>query len=479
MPAGGTMWGGGGRGLFVGREPEFSELAAGVDEAIEGQGRGFLVLGEPGIGKTRLASEVADHATAAGVLVLWGRCWEAGGAPPYWPWIEVLRGAVESRRGHPEAPDPLAAPVSGPTEADGTTVDNRDAARARFELFDGVGSYLRQLAAAQPVLVVVDDLHAADLPSLLLLEHLLGGALRRSRIAVVALSREHELLSDDEARAAGLRLRRLARTVRLSGLDRDDVATLVRQHVVDPTAAVVDAVVEVAEGNPLFIEELAALLGAGSSDRAVTLPIGIRETIRERYAALPHEVVEVMSHGAVAGREFDLALVATIGGRDQAELVSLVDHAVRAGILVARAPGRYRFTHILVRDVLYDEMPPAERSRLHAEVAAALTARHGLAIDDHLDEIAHHSVAALPVGDRGAAVEALVEAGAHAEARLAHERAVTHYQLALDLSAHDGARNGTAHCDLLLALARANERAGRTERAKVVLRSAAELARGL
>lgn len=271
------MTGRGGKGgsAFVGREAEFSELADGLDQAIEGHGQGFLVLGDPGIGKTRLASEVAGHAGSAGALALWGRCWEAGGAPPFWPWTEVLRAAAAAD-GDPEEP-----PLLSESKPGGSVRERADPARARFEVFDSVGSYLRRLAVRRPVLVVLDDLHAADLPSLLLLEFLLGGGLRQSRVAVIALSREQELRRSEHLKDAAGRVRRLCRTLRLSGLRRDEVAALIEQRVsTQPRADVVDAIHEATEGNPLFVEELSALVAQGVAvSESVVVPEGIRETI--------------------------------------------------------------------------------------------------------------------------------------------------------------------------------------------------------
>ena len=437
-----------GRGRFVGRQAEFSELTAAVEEAIDGQGRGFLIVGDAGMGKTRLATELGDHARGAGLRVLWGRCWEAGGAPPYWPWTEVLRTAEAAG----------APPFDIPEGAD------------RFQLFGAVADHLRRTGDACATLIILDDLHAADLASLLLLEHVLGGALWQSRVAIVALARESELSRND----AGQRLRRLARTIRLVGLTRDEVASLIEQRVdVLPSAETVDAVHEATEGNPLFVEEMAALLGRGPA----RVPAGIRDVIRQRLAPLPAETVRLLAAGAVMGREFDLdlsvRLVSSDGGAAGGIGRGAIDEAVRADLVAPTAGGRYRFGHMLVRDVLYDDLPATTRARYHGEIGRSLEQRDELDPVDHFDELAHHFVAA---GDaeRERAVRYLLLAAEHAERRLAHERAVAHYEHALDLAEHDDVDR---RCAILLSLGRAADRAGFADQSGVAFRRAAEIAR--
>src|SRR6266516_2600557 len=218
-------------GVFVGRERELGELEAGLDDALSGRGRLFLIGGEPGIGKSRLADELAGRARLRGARVLWGRCWEAGGAPAYWPWIQAIRsyvrdqgpetlisqfgsGAADIAWMIPEIQDLL--PELGAPAA-------LDSEGARFRLFDSTTTFLRNVGRAQPLLLVLDDLHAADAPSLLLLRFV-ASELDDAHILIVGLYRDdvpdNPQLTSTVAEVA----RNVAtRQISLSGLGRHDV----------------------------------------------------------------------------------------------------------------------------------------------------------------------------------------------------------------------------------------------------------------
>jgi AAA ATPase domain len=186
---------------FVGRDRELAELVAGLDDALGGRGRLFLIAGEPGIGKTWLVEYLAGHATKQGTRVLWGRCWEGGGAPPYWPWTQMIRTLAESRDVQTLASwlgaeaAHIAQLVPDLAEHLGTTTISAAPAResdaARFYLFEAVTGLFRRAASAQPLLLVLDDLHAADDPSMLLLQFL-ARDLRGARLLVVGTYRDVE-----------------------------------------------------------------------------------------------------------------------------------------------------------------------------------------------------------------------------------------------------------------------------------------------
>jgi predicted ATPase len=197
----------------VGRDREVAELSAGLEDAIGGQGRLFLIAGEPGIGKTWLAEHLAGHATGQGIRVLWGRCWEGGGAPPFWPWSQVIGALAEDRdeqtlaswldavgTAHVAQLVPGLAGRLGMTSMPEAPSHESDA--ARFYLFEAIAGFFRRAASAQPLLLVLDDLHAADEPSLLLLQFLVRD-LRGARLLVVGTYRD---LVAERSRASARRL---------------------------------------------------------------------------------------------------------------------------------------------------------------------------------------------------------------------------------------------------------------------------------
>jgi DNA-binding SARP family transcriptional activator len=255
-------------GTFVAREWELSTLEAGLDDALAGRGRMFLLVGEAGIGKTRLADEFAARAKQRGLLVLWSRCWEAGGAPPYWPWTQAVRTYTRAcdpdwlrSVGSPELAQllPELADLSPDQPASG------DADAARFRLFESVAAFLRSAAREQPLLLVVDDLHAADEQSLLLLRFL-AGELAEMPMVVVGTYRENE--------PAAVDLRRLpSRDLRLGGLALEDVARYVELATgVTPPEELVHAIHAETGGNPLSVGEVVRLLAAEGRLSAVPEP---------------------------------------------------------------------------------------------------------------------------------------------------------------------------------------------------------------
>lgn len=256
--------------VFVGRERELAFLTTGLDDALAGHGHLFLVSGEPGIGKSRLADELAARARERRAYVLWGRCWEAGGAPAYWPWVQSLRsyvrdldaetlraqvgrGAVDLAQLLPEARDVI------PGSSRSATLDPET---ARFRLFDAVAEFLRNAGQAQPLILVLDDLHAADTPSLLLLEFL-AAEIADARLLLVGAYRDVDPTLRDPLSSTIAELGRLpvTRMLALSGLDWSEVTSFIgRTSGVAPDEALVTALYEETEGNPLFLGEVVRLL---------------------------------------------------------------------------------------------------------------------------------------------------------------------------------------------------------------------------
>jgi DNA-binding CsgD family transcriptional regulator len=492
LPPRGVSVGRQGGQAFVGREPEMEALLAGLGDAISGRGRFFLLGGEPGIGKTRLADEFSTRAKAAGALVLWGRCWEAGGAPAYWPWIQSLRGllrelAPEALRGRVAGGGPDLAQLlpelrerlpelSEPAPASPET--------ARFRLFDALSGFLRRASEDQPLLLVLEDLHAADAPSLLLLQFV-AGELGGSRMLVLATYRDMELTRDHPLAAGLSELVRAqgATRVSLSGLSRPEAGRLIETIAGrTPPAELVAAIHRETEGNPLFVGEVVRALvsegwlRSGVDHRPWPIPEGVREVIGRRLQRLPKDCRRILAVGSVIGRDFTVEALKRITGRSAEDLLDAVRDAVVAGVIsdVRPVPGTFRFAHSLIRDTLYEELMPADRIRLHREVGEALEALYARDPQPHLAELAYHFFEAAPAGDTRKAVDHAVAAGKRAVALLAYEEAVRLFGMAL--GALRESPDEQRRCEVLLLLGDAEGRSGDSPASKETFLEAAGIA---
>lgn len=478
-------------GVFVGRPDALAELDAALEAAESGQGSLVLITGDPGIGKTRLADELAVRARSRGAVVLWGTCWEGGGAPAYWPWVQVVRSWMR------EAGVSLAdlgahasdlAPILPEVPAGASSTDRGDSAeRDRFRLFDALAEVLLRGTEGQPILVVLDDLHWADTSSLIALRFL-AGEVHRAPALLVGAYRDLEI-DQDRARASAIGdLARLARRLPLTGLAPAEVGRFLAITAGrEPAPDVIDAVVAQTGGNPLFVREVVRLAwGQGSVESIVAgpwrsggAPAGVREVISRRLQTLPPEARSVLEVAAVRGEEFSLEATARVAGLDRGRALGALETAVAARLVTEASgvPGRYRFAHALIGDVLYRGLPAEQAASLHGRTGEVLEEIYG---DDgeHLAEIATHYLRAVPLSDTVRAVRYARLAGERAMSMLAWEEAARHFEVALDaLGLDPAATSREARCDLHLQLGRARVRAGETEAARRAFLHAAGLAR--
>jgi tetratricopeptide (TPR) repeat protein len=349
---------------------------------------------------------------------------------------------------------------------------------ARFRLFAAVSSLLQSAAEDRPLVLVLDDLHAADEPSLLLLQFV-AREIADSRLVVVCAFRDVDPTMRDPLVSALAELVREPHTtqIALSGLSQDDVAEYIQLATgIQPSPRLVEAVHAETEGNPLFVAETVRLLEAeghiADPDAHLRIPPGVRAVIDQRVGRLPKRCRSLLVPASVIGREFGLDVLTRLSELPHDQLLDAVDEAMAERILgeVPGSPGRLRFGHALIRDTLYDELAPAQRMQVHQDAAEALEEVHSHNLGPHLTELAHHYFAAAPAGVADEAIEYARRAGDRATAQLAYEEAARLYEMALTV-----VDDATARCDLLLALGDAQARAGDTPASKRAFREAAEL----
>ena len=468
------------RERLVGRDAALAVLRDALDGAARGRGGVALLAGEAGIGKTALAAELARRAAGAGARVLWGQCWQGEAVPAYWPWVQVLRAAAEAA---PAAELGVAARLLPGVAAENPVGPSEEPEVARFQLFDAVVRVLAGLAARQPLLVVLDDLHWADEASLRLLRF----AARHLALDPVLLLGTYR---DLEAPAGLHELAAAGEVVALAGLAPAEVAALMEAVTGRrPPDAVAAEVRRRTGGNPFFVRELARLLAAqpapgGGLAPASAVLDGVRDTLERRLARLSQPCAEVLAVAAVTGPQVGVEVLARVLPGRGDDLADLLSEAVRARVLTAPgAPlGPYRFAHDLFRETIYGGLPAAQRAGLHLAVAGALAELRAEGATVHTAELAAHHLAAASAGATAEAAEAVRWSGLaarEAAARLAFEDARDHAEravAALDLVEQP---DPAARLELLGDLAEARALAGDGRGARATHLEAAALARRL
>jgi class 3 adenylate cyclase/tetratricopeptide (TPR) repeat protein len=473
---------------FVGRDAERADLRRFLDSALGGRGAVVLIGGEPGVGKTRLAAEVALEAEERGVMSLVGHCYEMEGAPPYMPFVELLE--TTARRADPAlfraALGEDAGEVARLLPALRRTFDDipppleLPPEQERRYLFNSVSEFISRAARLRPLLLLLDDLHWADESTLLLLQHM-AGQIADIPLLVVGTYRDVEL---DVRRPLAATLedllrRRLAHRVSLKRLSQEGVGAMLTSLAgLEAPPALVKAIHEETEGNPFFVEEVFRHLTeegrlfdatgrwrSGLQIGELDVPEGVRLVIGRRLQRLGEEARRVLATAAVIGRGFGFSLLEALGEVETDTLLDAVDEAERAGLITSSSDGmeaRFTFAHELIRQTLLTDLSLPRRQRLHLRIAEAIERAYAAALEDHIPDLAHHLYQAGAAADPAKTARFLTLAGDRAFAAAGFEDALRLYENAAALQPAEDSR---AHAALLDKLGRALRALGRFEEA--------------
>ena len=501
---------------MVGREVELGELTGLWEQALEGSLRVALLSGEAGVGKTRLSTELALRLHAAGATVVYGRCEEDLGVP-YQPWLEALGHLVEHL---PESileqhvngrGGELARIVPALRERVPRCPAPRqsDPETERYLLYAAASGLIEDVAVQGPLLVVLDDLHWADGPTLSLLRSIVaeapGGAMVLGTYRDSELSRQHPL----SPVLADLRREQRVSRMRLGGLAVEEVLALIEaadaEQAFTLTAEGKPIEVEGLElarqlaeetaGNPFFTLEVirhlreSEALARSGADRwrlardlaGLGLPQSVIEVIGRRVERLGRDAQDALGAAAVIGRDFDLELLGAVLEVEPDQLMDTLDGAIKGSLIEEsrRRPGGLTFTHALVEHALYEDLGAVRRNRLHRSVAEALEERYGGDPGERLGELAAHWAAAVVTIDAAKASHYAQLAGERALQQLAPDEAIRWYGQAFELLAASGSRATPAvRCELLIGLGEAQRQTGDATFRETLLR-ATDLAREL
>ncbi|MCI0777509.1 MAG: protein kinase, partial [Chloroflexi bacterium] len=496
-------------GQFIGRREEMEQLKAALENALSGRGSVVMLVGEPGIGKTRLAQEFGVYASLRGAQALSGSCFE-GEAAPYRPFVEAFRQYVSRRtdlelrhelgQGAPEVaklvseirqrlPDIPEAPALEP-EAE------------RLRLFESVGSFVRTASEAKPIVLFLDDIHWADTPSLLLLRYL-ARSITSDRVLILCAYRDVELdrthpLSDV---IAALRQDQTYQRVRLRGLPEEDILALLTgiepsEEAATTRQALATALAQETEGNPFFIHEVLNHLveerklvreggrwtASVASVSELGIPEGVRQVIGRRLSRLSEPCNRMLTLASTMPGGFSWEELRAIMGENDETLLELVEEALRAQIIRERKNEQvatYEFTHALMRHTVYEELSTPRRVMLHRRIGEALEELHAANPEPHLARLAHHFYQAAPGGDIDKAMDYATRAAERALMLLAYEEAAGLYEMALQAIEFQERPDKNQRCELLLALGRTHKSAGDATKTRAAYDRAAEAAREL
>ena len=431
---------------LIGRHQELTALVSRLESAARGQGGVALIAGEPGIGKSSLARLLASSATERGVEVLWGRCAEGGLAPAYTAWAEALRPLLADT----SPADPALAMLTGPGDiAIDQTGQGGSQEDAQRQLHSAVTRLLMGRAQDKPLLVVIDDLHWADGPTLDLF-HYAGFFAAQGRLLLVGSYRELEPGTYGKLNSvlASLQRESSATVISLRGLSRDEAARLLAAlHKEEVPASRAAEIWEQSGGNPFFLTELGRALASSRLERpnegidapttgSGSTPATVRRAIVHRLGEVGPDTQLLLKHAAIFPGAFDFAPLAALIGLDEARLLDAIDEAA-ANRWITPVPGveeQYAFTHPIVRQALLDGWSPSRLARLHRQAAEALAEVAGGLASDCAGEIAYHYLHSRSLPGAAAGVPYALQAAEAAGRRYATDQVVEFLRVARDLT---------------------------------------------
>jgi len=466
---------------FVGRGEVIRGLAGKLEQARAGHGSLVMLVGEPGIGKTRTAQEFAAYARHKGATVLQGRCYDGEWAPPFSPFVEAIKeyaaatppeslaSTLVADAGilarivpalHELLPD-IAEPPPVPAEGE------------RYRLLEAASNFFAKIAG--PVVLMLDDLHWADKGTIAMLQQVARQAPSQALVIVggyrdVELDRTHPLADA----LATLRRETNYERVVLKGLAEGDIAELLGLVAEsDVPEAFVRAISDETGGNPFFIREVMLHLvderkivqedGRWVSTVSIAemrIPEGVREVIGRRLSRVGDTCGRMLTVASALTAGFTWEVVVALVDAEDAALLDAVDEALAAQLIVESERGRYDFTHALIRHTLYEELSTPRRVLLHRQIGGALERLYAADIEPHLAELAHHHFESAQPASADKAVDYACRAAVRAEAVGAHDEAATLYERALEASELHQIRDDGARCEMMLSLARAQFHAG-------------------
>jgi len=475
------------RQVFVGRSRELDELRRRFDEAASGQSRIVMLVGQPGIGKTRLAQELEAHARSRRARVLWGRAPEGGGAPEYWLFTQALRRLLDevdegtARRVLGEEASQLAR-IAPDVRERLHTAEPPDP--SEFALFEAVRAFLHRLAEDRPLLLVLDDLHWADRGSLGLLQHV-SRELATAKALILGTYRDSELSRAHPLSHALATLNREANFFRINvrGLDREQVADYVERSAgFEPTREQLEAFMRETDGNPFFLSEIVAgMLEQGTLNErtyVITIPDSLREALAQRVNALSDDAVELLRLAAVAGYEFDFDTLRVVSQQPEETALELIEEALRDNVIAeAGKPGSYRFIYQPMQRLLLDELSATRRARLHGQIGELLEASYAAQAEQYADALAGHFTesAAINPSHREKALRYAWLAGEQAEAAGELGSAVHWYERCLEFTSEDHRTVGVSKAAALAGVGRVLAAATGSQRALDAIRDAVSL----
>jgi ATP/maltotriose-dependent transcriptional regulator MalT len=433
------------RQLF-GRERELAVLVRALADSEAGTARVVWIGGEPGIGKTRLAEELAAAAASRRATVAWARCVEAETAPPYWPWAEAIRAFLQTvtleelhlpasclDRLSALVPDLMPRPAASARPAPLTNASDR------YQLFDAVRTLLHRASSRAVAVLVLDDLHQADPSSLLLLEFI-ARELSRSRLLLVATYRADEVekrLMETMGELARIGLQKIV----LTGLGLSETGRLVADLVGDGCSD--DLVRQVhawTSGNPFFVTEVVHLRSSGRE----VIPDNVRAVLQRRLSRLSEATIQLLTVASVMGREFDFRIAeAIVRPADTTSILAALDEALERLFvepMPAAGEGWYRFRHALVRDAVYESVSPSRRAHWHAAVVEVLEQRLGARVEERAVDLAYHAARAEALVGSSRVVKYSRLAGERMLAAHAFDEASQHFERAWRA-------RSSVHCD--------------------------------